>query len=104
MNCVSQLTGTVVYVRALASRFCELMTPSTLILLQNQGMGVAMPTNLRSSMEQSRNAPSLTYCVLLPGVSVSLMGVCHNSLGLTMLFLVLSALFLEVRSPASVRV
>ena len=31
---------------------------------------------------------------------MSLLGVCHNSLGLTMLFLVLSALFLEVRSPA----
>ncbi|KAK9839619.1 hypothetical protein WJX81_001376 [Elliptochloris bilobata] len=31
----------------------------------------------------------------LGGVSVSLMGVCHNSLGLTMFFLVLSALFLE---------
>lgn len=29
---------------------------------------------------------------------MSLMGVCHNSLGLTMFFLVLSALFLEVRS------
>ena len=29
---------------------------------------------------------------------MSLMGVVHNSLGLTMLFLVLSALFLEVRS------
>ena len=35
---------------------------------------------------------------------MSLLGVRHNSLGLTMLFLVLSALFLEVRSPASVRV
>ena len=32
----------------------------------------------------------------MPGVSVALMGVCHNSLGLTMFFLVLSALFLEV--------
>ena len=36
----------------------------------------------------------------MAGVSVSLMGVCHNSLGLTMFFLVLSALFLEVLSPA----
>ncbi len=36
------------------------------------------------------------------GVAVSLMGVFHNSLGLTMLFLVLSALFLEVSSPLSI--
>ena len=46
--------------------------------------------------KRTRNLKS--YCGVheCAGVSVSLMGVFHTSLGLTMLFLVLSALFLEV--------
>ena len=52
----------------------------------------------RVGLSGAAGARSLRCRLRAAGVCVSLMGVVHNSLGLTMLFLVLSALFLEVRS------